>query len=248
MNKKILFFFILSIGTYSSLQAQRQTYIGAGLTLGSATNINNQNIFNLSGDFLDLIIYNVTFRQEINQFLSISSGILAGTYLPWFEFKDFSFQGAVMDIHTIPLEADLDIEAIRNKLDLFIMLGTQFCLESSSSLKGIVIQKKNGFILNFTVDYIYDQQIISNINSFITYHSGFGARLKLWRELHFETAIGFSSSIKPLLKYDISITDAYENTEFFSFYKPIDYWFMNFRFTYSIQDLMKGIRKLNEIL
>jgi len=230
---------LISMG-FMPLNAQRQTYFGVGLTFASTTSPNDKNIFHLTNNYiLDGGGYNVTIRQEINDFLSLKTGISSLILSPDMIHQDHYFGISFFFAHTIPLQAELEVDLLKDRIAFYGSAGVNFTVREVYDPE-----------TNYTVIYLKEARMKVSRNyltdgSFhVNFTAGTGFRFRLFDELYFDLELGYASHISDLVAYHFTWMPDTDDAYSFTWEDPLDYWYIRGGFSYSIQRVVQGVRAL----
>jgi hypothetical protein len=235
---------LISFFTFPS-QAQRErrfNYFGGGMTLATTTMMDNSNIFALSKPFfLYGGGYDVTIRQEINDFLSLESGLNVFNFHMTYPFMgEYTEHWGLMS-HNIPLKAELEVDLLRDRIALYGSFGIQFNYADQTSY-GWGTLYMNHVELEYHKNYLPETRVYSR------YIAGSGARFRLVDQLIFELELGFGFRVKDLLEYEFTYRDDSGTSTDFIIREPTDYWYISYGISYPIQRVMDGYRKVRKEL
>jgi len=227
------------------VSAQRYTYFGGGISLFSSSMSTGPVSPLTNASFgIDGGAYDVTLRQEINGFLSLETGISAHNleYEYLFNNEIYVHLGA-FPVHKIPLKAELEVDVFRDRIAAYASFGYQFCIpfdNGSYSYTSYSAVGENMESVGVEWTYIQDRWFYS------LYQVGAGLRFRLVDALLFELELGYGFSLKNMIKATFTYLDQTGEEIIYIHKDGLNYWYMQFGFSYPIQRVMQGIKTMIE--
>ena len=228
------------------LSAQRYTYLNPGIQLHSAIPLGQSSLFPPVSYYpVDGGGYTLTIRQEVNNFLSIRTGVVAlGT------FKEFIYGESVFDLlgyhaHRLPVKAELEVDLLRDRIIGYASFGLEIALPFRWDLN-------HGYRTTYTATdtltsnafYLLDHRVH-------TYYTvGFGLRFRLIDQLHLEIESGYGSTFRDIIEVQFwEEKPSFYNTPPYDFAirDKMNYFYLSFSIAYPFQRMADGVRKLKEV-
>ncbi len=227
------------------IHAQRFTYLGVGMSLYTADMKPGLNfLFTKAPYSLNGGAYDVTLRQEINEFLSLETGISAHNFEYNYLFnKEIYMHIGAFPVHKIPLKAELEVDVFRDRIAAYASFGYQFCIPFDTGNHGMTSYSSVSGIegsVGVEWNYIPDRWFYS------LYQVGAGLRFRLVDALLFELELGYGFSLNDLIKATFTYLDQTGEEIIYMHKEGLNYWYMQFGFSYPIQKVMQGIKNIIE--
>jgi hypothetical protein len=166
---------------------RRFAYFGKGMILAAATALDDPNIFHFCGySFFNGGGYDVMIRQEVNDFLSIESGLNIFGFSMGYNYLDEKTEQSGLWSHNIPLKAELEVDLLKDRIALYASFGLQFNYADHTSFGWRTLYMDNGELDQHKY-YLPKSRIYSR------YLVGSGARFCIVDQLIFELELGMGT-------------------------------------------------------
>lgn len=219
------------------LLSQHYTYIGGGMNLNSATSVQQFGPFEVSNVIeLDGGSFDVSIRQEINDLISIETGLSHHNYSQLFLINDQYMSLGGFESFRLPVKLELEVPLYKDRIIGYTSFGTHICHAPLWDIGGITTNYKNEGILEMTNEYASGHLI------FLMYSAGSGCRFRIVDQLLFEMEFGYTFRTKHLLNHYVTFTDLDENVSDFLYQDKHNFFYLQGAITYPVQRIADGVR------
>jgi len=242
---EVSLFCMVCLSASHLVSAQPYTYFGGGISLFSSSMFTGPVSPLTKASFgIDGGAYDVTLRQEINGFLSLETGISAHNLEYDYLFNnDIYVHIGAFPVHKIPLKAELEVDVLRDRIAAFASFGYQFCIPFDNSSRRYTSYSAVGENMESVgVEWNYnpDRWFYS------LYQVGTGLRFRLVDALLFELELGYGFSLKNMINATLTYLGQTGEEIIYIHKDGLNYWYMQFGFSYPIQRIVQGIKTIME--
>lgn len=228
---------VIIASTGHRLNAQRYTYIGGGMNLNSAIHVSQFGPFDVSNIMeLDGGSYDVSLRQEINDLVSLETGLSHHNFSNWFLINNQHIYLGSFESFRLPLKLELEVSLYKDRIIGYAGFGTHICHASPWDTGGRSINHKNEGTLEFTREYTMDHLI------YLMYSAGSGIRFRIVDQLLFELELGYTFRVKHLVNHYVTFTDLTGTSTDFLYQDKHNFFYLQGAITYPVQRIADGVR------